>query len=201
MKTYGNRQKHLSTNPLQRFLLAKFHGKIGELVRQTGAREIFDAGCGEGFIINYLRQQPLPLAFLAGGDLRLDSLVWGRSHLAHQAPLVQMDIHHLPFPDNTFPLLLCLEVLEHVPDSTLGLRELARVSSEYLVISVPHEPFFRGANFLRGRQLQAWGKDPEHLHVYTGADFHRMASQAVEVIWHGYSFPWQIMLARKRKVS
>jgi SAM-dependent methyltransferase len=197
MNRHGNRQKHLNSNPVQRFLLERFHQKISALVSQTGAPCLLDIGCGEGFVIQYLRQH-LGQFSAMGGDFSAEALSWGRVNLQHGASLAQVDVHHLPFPDNSFPLLLCLEVLEHLPDSAVGLRELARVSSAYLVLSVPHEPFFRGANFLRGKHLRAWGNDPEHCHNYSGADFHRMASRVVEIIWHGYSFPWQIILARKR---
>ena len=79
------------------------------------------------------------------------------------------------------------------------MRELTRVSSEYVLLSVPHEPWFRGANFLRGKHLVNFGNDPEHLHNYTGRNFRKMASRVVDVVWHGYAFPWQIALGRKRR--
>ncbi|MBN1995509.1 MAG: class I SAM-dependent methyltransferase [Anaerolineae bacterium] len=169
-------------------------------MRQTKANYILDAGCGEGFVINYLRQQN-PALTIVGGDFSLEALGWGRANVAHQAPLVVFDLHHLPFPDNGFPLVLCLEVLEHLPNSTVGLRELARVSSAYLLLSVPHEPWFRVSNFLRGKHVSALGNDPEHLHNYTGRSFRRMVRGVVDLVWHGYSFPWQIVLARKARVK
>jgi SAM-dependent methyltransferase len=135
---------------------------------------------------------------LLGGDFSADALLWGRAQVVGNVPLTHFDLHRLPFPDNSFPLLICLEVLEHLPDSSVGLRELARVSSEYVLLSVPHEPFFRGANFLRGKHLAAFGNDPEHFHNYTGRMFRRMVSGVVDILWHGYAFPWQIALGRKR---
>jgi SAM-dependent methyltransferase len=198
MNRHGNRQKHLNPNPLQRALLDRFHQKVAELVRQTGATCLLDAGCGEGFVLKYLQEQHLPLSGVMGGDSSAEALVWGRANLQHNAPLTRMDIHHLPFPGNSFPLVICLEVLEHLPDSTVGLRELARVSSDYVLLSVPHEPFFRGANFLRGKHVLAFGNDPEHFHNYSGRSFRRMVSSVVDIVWHGYAFPWQVALGRKR---
>lgn len=194
---FGNRQKHLNPNPIQKILLRRFHRKIVKLVQQTGVTQILDAGCGEGFGLEYLHRE-CPALKLAAGDLDVDALSWGRANLQHTAALVNLNIHHLPFPDNTFPLVICLEVLEHLPDSVVGLRELARVSSGYVLLSVPHEPWFRGANFLRGKHLSALGNDPEHLHTYTGAAFRQMAGRVVDILWHGYAFPWQIALGRKR---
>lgn len=37
------------------------------------------------------------------------------------------DIQHLSFPDNTYTLILCLHVLEHIPDDLRAMRELYRV--------------------------------------------------------------------------
>jgi SAM-dependent methyltransferase len=178
-------------------LLERFHRKIAALVRQTGARSLFDAGCGEGFVLHYLRTEQ-PSLRMMGGDFSLAALQWGRNNLNPALPLANLDIHCLPFFDNSFPLVICLEVLEHLPDSRRGLRELARVSSEYILLSVPHEPFFRGANLLRGKHVAALGNDPEHLHNYSGRSFREMAGGVVDILWHGYSFPWQIALARKR---
>jgi SAM-dependent methyltransferase len=196
MKRHGNLQKYQNPNPLQRWLLRRFQQKIIALAEQVAGPRLLDAGCAEGFILNCLRQSRPEIA-LFGGDLDRDALLWGRAHVNHQAPLTNLDLYHLPFPDNSFPLVICLEVLEHLPDSAIGLRELARVSSAYVLVSVPHEPFFRGANFLRGKHLAALGNDPEHLHNYSGCAFRRLVAGEVELLWHGYSFPWQIALGRK----
>ena len=178
-------------------LLNRFHHIVINLVQQTNANKILDAGCAEGFVMERLGLNDIS-AVCIGGDFDLQALRWGRDNDIHHAPLANLDIHCLPFPDNHFPLVICLEVLEHLPDSQIGLRELARVSSEYVLLSVPHEPFFRGANFLRGKHLTALGNDPEHLHNYSGCNFRKMVSGVVDIVWHGYSFPWQIALTRKR---
>ncbi len=193
---YGNLQKHLNPNPIQQWLLRRFHQRILELVRGTGARRILDVGCGEGFTMHELREGGVQAAMI-GVDFSLAALAWSQAHHMAQSPLKVADVQHLPFRDHSFDLVLCLEVLEHLPDSALGLRELLRVSRDYVLVSVPHEPFFRGANFLRGKHLRALGNDPEHLHNYSGRAFRRLVSAQAGIVWHGYSFPWQIALVRK----
>jgi SAM-dependent methyltransferase len=197
--SHGNLQKHQNPNRLQQALIHRFHQRIAGLVRQTAVTSLLDAGCGEGFVLDFLLREASLKVKVSGSDLRLEALQWAMGHLLPGLPASVADVHHLPYPDNAFPLVICLEVLEHLPDSSAGLRELARVSSDYLLLSVPHEPFFRGANFLRGKHIGQWGNDPEHLHNYSGRAFHRLINAQVDIVWHGYSFPWQIALARKRR--
>jgi len=40
---------------------------------------------------------------------------------------VKMDIHKMPFPDNSFEFVICNHVLEHVADDLLALSEIKRV--------------------------------------------------------------------------
>lgn len=50
------------------------------------------------------------------------------------------DVQRIPLPDTTFDTVVCLQVLEHVPDPLAALREMHRVlvPGGKLIISVPH---------------------------------------------------------------
>ena len=195
-RRYGNLQKYLNPNPIQRWLLGRFYRHIVALVKTTGAHRILDVGCGEGFTLRHLREEGVGAA-MAGVDYSPAALAWSRANNLASIPMSVSDAHYLPFPDSSYDLVLCLEVLEHLPDSSLGLRELLRVARDYVLVSVPHEPFFRGANFIRGKNLRALGNDPEHLHTYSRRAFRLLVADWAEVVWAGNSFPWQIALLRK----
>jgi SAM-dependent methyltransferase len=49
------------------------------------------------------------------------------------------DITKLPFSDHSFDVVICSEVLEHIPDEAGAIREITRVlkPGEILVVSVP----------------------------------------------------------------
>jgi ubiquinone/menaquinone biosynthesis C-methylase UbiE len=232
---YGNIQKHLNPNPVQRYLLRRFHRQIALLVEAVGAERILDAGCGEGFVISYLLQGndrltitgidcslkaiemarqvvPLVLSEAEGPVLPVLSKVEGSKacpepfDFAQDKPSRRVeggvlfdvgDLREMPYGDDSFELVMCLEVLEHLPDPHRGLRELRRVTSAHCLVSVPHEPFFRATNFLRGKHVPAWGRDPEHLQNWTAGQFRRLVEQYFEVERFVYSFPWVISLGHK----
>jgi SAM-dependent methyltransferase len=58
-----------------------------------------------------------------------------------ESPLakVKMDIHHIPFEQNTFDVVLCNHVLEHVQDDIKAIREIYRVLKPggFAILQVP----------------------------------------------------------------
>lgn len=193
--TSSNLQKHTSANPLQRLLLARFHARAAALLaRVTPApRCILDAGCGEGFAMRaVLGASGAVVVGIDGspGALQLaDRLNPGRRFAAG-------DLYALPFPARSFDLVVCMEVLEHLDDPGRGLRELCRVSGDWLLLSVPNEPLFRGANFLRGKNLHAWGNDPGHVNHWSARAFLRFVGAQCRIAAADTSFPWTLALCR-----
>lgn len=53
------------------------------------------------------------------------------------------DLTQIPFPDDAFDIVVCGEVLEHIPDDVAAVRELHRVlrPGGLLVVSVPANPW------------------------------------------------------------
>lgn len=77
---------------------------------------------------------------------------------------VQGNAAHLPFPDRSFDLVLCAEVLEHIPEPALHrvCAELRRVTRGHLVIGVPYAQDIR----LGRTTCAACGrKNPPYGHV------------------------------------
>ena len=58
-----------------------------------------------------------------------------------ESPLakVKMDIHEIPFPENTFDVILCNHVLEHVNDDIKAMKEINRVLKPggYALMQIP----------------------------------------------------------------
>lgn len=200
-----NLQKHTNPNPLHRWLLDRFHKKVAALAamslheNKAGASPLLlEVGCGEGFAISSLRGLLSDglwqgdVRFL-GLDTRWDALDFARER-SGQGHFSLGDAYHLPFGAGSFPLVLCLEVLEHLEDPWIALEEIKRVSGGDVIVSVPNQPWFSLANFLRGKNWPIWGEDPDHVHHWTARQFTQLLRPKLHVKKVVYSFPWVIAL-------
>ena len=194
----SNYRKHTAANPLQRALIERFHRRIVRQVEQLAPASFLDAGCGEGFVAFQLLQA-MPGLALTGCDLSEEALnVAAASN--PQAHFVYGSVVELPFPDHSFDVVGCFEVLEHLPGDlpSRALAELARVSRGAVLLSVPHEPFFSLANAARGKNLDVRprGSDPDHRQFWTRTGFGRLVADQLNVRQLTGSFPWTICLAQ-----
>jgi ubiquinone/menaquinone biosynthesis C-methylase UbiE len=96
-----------------------------------------DVGCGTGYLVDFLRQQP------ASRDVELygvDFIVEADTKTRHPSiRFVEAPVEALPFPDCYFDTVVCTHVLEHVLDIRAAITELRRVCAKRLVVVVPLE--------------------------------------------------------------
>jgi SAM-dependent methyltransferase len=196
---YGNWQKYQNPNPIQRALLARFLRRLAGVFGPLRPATVLDVGCGEGFVAAALQAQATgaPTRFV-GLDRDVDAL----QRAGDVAPALlrcQADAGALPFADDAFELGVCTEVLEHLSDPTRALVELLRVCRTGALLSVPHEPGFRLANFVRGKHVRRWGNDPEHVNHWSAQGFRRFLEPHGRVISLASSFPWLLAYVRGRR--
>jgi SAM-dependent methyltransferase len=105
----------------------------GRLIRPSafdirGAKHILDAGCGNGRYTRFLLRYADKDAIITAFDLSHRMLKRARRRLkSPRVSFVAADLSRLPYPDGYFDRVVCGWVLEHLPDPSPGLRELARV--------------------------------------------------------------------------
>jgi len=191
-----NFEKFQTGNPVVRRMFDGFFRTVGETIGPLGADNVLDAGCGEGETLERL-SGVLPVRQVAI-DLNPESVAYAKERVPG-AEISQGDLLDLPFEDGEFDLVLCLEVLEHLPDPAAGLAELVRVAGRDIVLSVPHEPWFRLGSFARGNYLKSWGNHPEHVNHWNPRTFRRFLEAQAEVVEIRTSMPWIIARCRPRR--
>ena len=114
--------------------LLSLHIPLGKRLFKTrrfdlrGMKSILDVGSGAGQIAKHLLEYADRGAQITCIDLSHRMLGRARKRLKSDRPAyVAADLSCLPFADESFDGVTCGYVLEHLPDPSQGLRELARV--------------------------------------------------------------------------
>ena len=104
---------------------------------------------------------------------------------------VKMDIHNMTFDDNSFDLIICNHVLEHVEDDILALKEIRRVLKKegYGIIMIPFyypipEITFEDDSVSNPEEREKIFGQSDHLRKY-GKDFKKrfeLSGMKIEVI-------------------
>jgi len=193
----SNYRKHTAVNPLQRALIDRFHRKILAEVVALSPRTFLDAGCGEGFVARKVIEA-VPGIELTGCDIS-EAALQIAADANPEASFVAGSVVDLPFPDRSFDVVGCFEVLEHLPGDLprRALSEIARVARQAVVLSVPHEPMFCLANAARGKNLDVRprGSDPDHKQFWSRAAFGAFVGEQLIVRTLDGSFPWSVCVA------
>ena len=126
-----------------------------------------------------------------GAGLQTDA--WDQSQLD-----IVCDITSIPEPDASFDVVMCIEVLEHLPDPIRALRELARLLQPggTLIITAPfcslthYSPYFYYTGYSR-RFYEHWlgelGFEIEDMQ-YNGNYFEYLAQELRRLPWVGKEY-------------
>jgi ubiquinone/menaquinone biosynthesis C-methylase UbiE len=194
-KTTDNYRKHTTQSPIQKFFLNRFTDTLTKEVKKLRPESVLDVGCGEGFVLQKLKMNKVGKR-LEGVDFLKTAIDIG--HKIHpDVTLKQGNIYDLQYKDNSFDVVICSEVLEHLEDPEKALSELVRVSKKYVVLSVPNEPFFMLGNFVRGKNWSRFGNDIEHIQHWTHGAFKRFVGKKVKIKVAKKPIPWTFLVGRK----
>jgi 2-polyprenyl-3-methyl-5-hydroxy-6-metoxy-1,4-benzoquinol methylase len=156
--------KYESNNPLVKFVMGKYFGAIRHFLDGIKFDSMIDLGCGEGEIIrwtwkNYGKKKTMAYD--------IDNILL--ANIKSEFPDVKTDTIYLDKETdtkNSYDLALFLEVLEHIEDYEAVLKNISKMKFKYLLISVPNEPFFRGANIVRLKYVMRLGNTPGHVNNF-----------------------------------
>lgn len=178
-------------------------GRFRKLVAHRGVRDVRCPGCGSmerhRLLWLYLQRRTVLLSdclrvlhMAPEGCIqrllrRLPNLDYVTADLASPLADVHCDIQHLPFQDDSFDVVICNHVLEHIPDDRRAMAELARVTAPggWAVLMCPigrdravtlSDPAVRTPS----EALRVYGQE-DHVRLY-GADYReRLEAAGFEV--------------------
>ncbi len=197
--TSANKQKYSRNSRIAQWHLNSVMEAIYQLLAETEGTSILDAGCGEGFLTDYLARRDSSLR-LTGVDMSSEAIAYAEDMFGERVRFRMGNVYKLPFSDNSFDVVLCSEVLEHLDDPDLATRELTRVARRHVIITVPNEPYFRWLNDL----ARALGicMDPGHINFWTKSTFETfIRSHFDNPVFSRKHMIYQLVLARKRFVA
>lgn len=146
----------------ERFIPQKMHGELVEaehLARYhwatafcSGAR-VLDAGCGIGYGAELLHRAGAKE--VTAVDISQAVVEVARQSVSPEVICAEADVRSLPYPDDSFDLVVCFEVLEHVEKQNQVITEFRRVlhPDGLMLISSPNR-----ARYVPG--------NPHHKHEF-----------------------------------
>lgn len=130
-KVYLN---HLYSNPSWKDGYQDAYKRLDLVIKELKEYEFhLDIGCADGYFTKtYLKKYPNTIGY--GIDLS-DVII------KNSPNLLQGDIYDLPFPDKSFDLIHCGELLEHLEEPQKAINEMRRVLNKNgtLIITTPNE--------------------------------------------------------------
>lgn len=186
--------KYSNRNLFHRMILDRFFTSVSRKIRQIHPVNVFEFGCGEGLFLQELKKRGLEFDTFVGLDLRRDAVEIAKElHPEHS--FVEADLLSWHYPEKSFDLVIASQVLEHLPQPGKFLERLVAYSSEYLLLTVPWEPWFRLMNLLRGRDVGRLGNHPEHINQWGMRQFESMVATYASIQETQTVFPFIIVIA------
>ncbi|MFH0777183.1 MAG: methyltransferase domain-containing protein [Candidatus Eisenbacteria bacterium] len=117
-----------------------------------------------------------PEAVLQKALKSLPNLTYVSTDIASSLAMVKADVQKAAFKDKSFDVIICSHVLEHVPDDSRAMRELARILKPggWAIIQCPidqsREETFEPPGIERSEERERLFDAPDHVRVY-GRDY------------------------------
>lgn len=107
---------------------------------------------------------------------KLNNLIYHTADLVSPIADYKCDVQNLPFKDNTYDIVICNHVLEHVPNDKIAMQEIIRVLKPggFAIMQIPAD-FYRKETFEdnsitdKKRRTEIFGQY-DHVRVY-GQDY------------------------------
>lgn len=160
-----------------RMLGAKFKAKnIIEVCKSISPKKVLEVGAGDGSILHFLNESSFGEELYALEIAQSGVDLIKRRSLSRLKEVQTFDGYKIPYPDDSFDLIILAHVLEHVEHERVLIRELKRVA-RYIVVEVPKDYRFGVDN--RMKHFLDYG----HINMYTPTSLRfLLKSEGLEII-------------------
>jgi len=157
------------------------HQRIVRIVRADGRGPVLDVGCAHGTLGALLaegRDGPRPVV-----DGIEPDPAWAEEARPFYRTVWAARVEDAPIPPGSYPLVVCADVLEHLPDPVATLRALrsAATADARFVISIPNVAHLSARLLLlagRWPRMERGIFDRTHLHFWTRDTFDALLAEA-----------------------
>ncbi len=121
--------------------------RAASLMAEGAHARVLDVGCNRGsveFLFQELHSDQAPCTFIEGVDVSTDAIQQAQRLELPNCHFQLYDGLHLPYPSESFDLIIMVEVIEHVAQKEELLRELYRVlrPGGHLFLTTPNPESF-----------------------------------------------------------
>ncbi len=173
-------QNGIKTNIFQRFWHVHKLQTIKQLIdsQHLHPKRILDVGCASGWFLSRL-QTTYPKSSCYGVDIYDKGILYGKKKYS-KLKLSVNDAHKLPFKRGYFDLIVCTEVLEHVEQPGLVLKEIKRVLSKngIAIIELDSGSILFSIVWYLWRKWKGRVWNEAHLHSFTLKKLRKQAKQS-----------------------
>lgn len=141
------------------------HQAAYSLFKNSEGTSFLDIGCGDGVFEEFVKSEH-PEVVCAGIDLSETAIATAKEKVSG-VEFIARDVlrEGIPYPDNSFDVVIALDVLEHVFNPEILLSEMKRVAKHHVIIGVPNFSSFPSrVQMLFGRVPE--NNRPKKGHVY-----------------------------------
>ncbi|MCK5176173.1 MAG: methyltransferase domain-containing protein [Candidatus Aenigmarchaeota archaeon] len=153
-----------SKNPLVSFIHNKRINSIAKLIPLTEKLNVLDAGCGEGHLIEKMHDINKNNNYY-GIDITKIALKNAKKRCTY-ANLKCTDLRNIDYDNSFFDIVVCTEVLEHIKDYEIVIKEISRLVKKKgrLIVTFPNEFLWTLSRFMLFiRPI----KVPDHYNSFT----------------------------------
>lgn len=159
--------------------------EVISMIARYSSNEVLDVGCGIGSNMKELIKK----------GFKCEGIEFDKGYVkrAKESGLIVqfMDAQNLKFPDKSFDTVIMVEVLEHLLDPELAIKEAFRVAKKNVIISVPNIgvlPLMSKYNTVPWHLLEA-----THLNFFTKKILEKQLkkiARKIEVVEYGDFASW-----------